>query len=72
MAQLLRMSVLEAPGTAVTLHQRRKWPLSARLVHPCQQWLVAVAEVLDVFDVEVLFRFKDRSGHGRHLFTRLS
>jgi hypothetical protein len=65
-AQLLRMSVLEAPGPAVTLHQGRKRPLSPRLMHPCQQWLVAVAEVLDVFHVEILLRFKDRSGHGRH------
>jgi hypothetical protein len=36
-------------------------------MHPRQQWLVAVAEVLDVFHVESLFLvFKDRSGHAGH------
>src|SRR5262245_40134765 len=66
-AQLLCMSVLEAPGAAVTLNQSRKWPISVRLMHPGQQWLVAVPEVLNVFDIEVCFLgFKDRSGHAGH------
>jgi hypothetical protein len=41
-------------------------------MHPRKEGLVAVTEILDVFHVEILFLgFKDRSCHGRHLFTGL-
>src|SRR5439155_13626936 len=53
-AQLFRVPVLEAPGAAVALDQRRKGSVPARLEHARQQWFVAVAKVLDVFHVEVL------------------
>ena len=54
MAELFRVPVLQAPGAAVALNQRREWARPARLVHAGQQRLVAVTEVFDVLHVELM------------------
>src|SRR5438067_7572316 len=48
----------------MALDQSREWPLPMRLVHACQQRLVAMAEVFNVLYVKLLrFGIKDCSGH---------
>ena len=71
-AQPLGQAVALAPGAAVALDQRRERPLAFRLEHAREQRLVAVAEVLDVLDVEVMrlcvkFGIQGCSRHGEHL-----
>ena len=71
-AQRFGQAVALAPGAAVAFDQSRKRPLPARLIHPRQQRLVAVAEIFDILDVEIGgFRFQGRGRHGRFLPCRL-
>ncbi len=75
-AQPLVGAVAHAPGAAVHLDQRRKRPLAARTEHARQQRLVAVAKVLDVLDVELMWLrveelgIADCSCHGGPLVVR--
>jgi len=52
-AKLFGQAILQAPGAAVALHQRREGPLAFGLEHACKQRLVAVAEIFDVVHVEL-------------------
>ena len=71
-AELFGEPVLRAPAAAVALDQRRKRPLPARLVHARQQRLVAMAEVLHVVHVDVLWFGTQRChGHREPPFTIL-
>jgi len=52
-AQPLGGAVALAPGAAVAFDQRREWALPARPEHPRKQRLVPVAEIFEVFHVEI-------------------